>query len=142
MLDVTFFRKVGPNVRDKFRKHIFQDAKDVYGKPFKAYTSKYGQRKRANKFKRQASQYANSKAPILTSDLLKDYSLIKTSPKGFQIGFPTRGSIVKGLEKMGRVITTMSKPLPDGVTRFLDNSAEKYIKSKVKRNLKGGTFKI
>ena len=36
MLDKMFFLKIGPNVRDRYRKHIFQDAKDVFGKPFKA----------------------------------------------------------------------------------------------------------
>ena len=72
MLDKTFFLRVGPNVRDRYREHIFVKAKDVFGKPFKAYTSKYGERKRANKFKRQASQYANSKAAVLTYDVLRD----------------------------------------------------------------------
>ena len=42
MLDKKFFLKVGPNVRDRYRKHIFKDAKDVYGKPFEKYSTKYG----------------------------------------------------------------------------------------------------
>ena len=141
MLDKMFFLKIGPNVRDRYRKHIFQDAKDVFGKPFKAYTSKYGQNKRANKFKRQASQYANSNAPVLTSDLLRDYSLIKTMTNGFQIGWITLGARVKALKKMGRVLTTPQQPLPDGVISYLSKEAHGYIKKKLGPN-KTTTYKI
>ena len=126
MLDATFFRKIGPNVRDRYRKHIFQDAKDVYGRAFKSYTSEYGARKKANKFKRQASQYAGSKAPVLTSDLLRDYSLIKTMRDGFQIGWNTFGARVQWLKDMGRVLTSKEQPLPKGVQKYLFKEAEKY----------------
>ena len=34
MLDAAFFLRVGPNVRDRYRKHIFKDAKDVFGNNF------------------------------------------------------------------------------------------------------------
>ncbi len=141
MLDKMFFIKIGPNVRDRYRKHIFQDAKDVFGKPFKAYTSKYGQNKRANKFKRQASQYANSNAPVLTSDLLRDYSLIKTMTNGFQIGWTTLGARVEALKKMGRVLTTKSQPMPDDVISYLSKEAHGYIKKKLGPN-KTTTYKI
>jgi len=128
MLDKKFFLKVGPNVRDRYRKHIFQDAKDVYDKPFDKYSTKYGERKRANKFKRQSSQYAGSTAPVLTSDLLRDYSLIKTSRGGFQIGWVSQGFKVKSLEKKGRVLTAPDQPLPKDEIKFLDREANKYIK--------------
>ena len=126
MLDAKFFRKIGPNVRDRYRKHIFQDAKDVYDKAFKSYTAEYGARKRANKYKRQASQYASSKAPVLTSDLLRDYSLVKTMRDGFQIGWTTLGSRVFWLAKLGRVLTHPNQPLPKGVQSYLFKEAEKY----------------
>ena len=126
MLDATFFRKIGPNVRDRYRKHIFQDAKDVYGRAFKSYTAEYGARKRADKFPRQASQYASSKAPVLTSDLLRDYSLVKTMRDGFQIGWATFGARVQWLAKLGRVLTHPNQPLPKGVQSYLFKEAEKY----------------
>ena len=141
MLDKIFFLKVAPNVRDRYREHIFKKALDVFGKPFKAYTSKYGQAKRANKFKRQASQYANSNAPVLTSDLLRDYSLIKTMTNGFQIGWITLGARVEALKKMGRVLTTPQQPLPDGVISYLSKEAHGYIKKKLGPN-KTTTYKI
>ena len=133
MLDATFFRRVGPNVRDRYRKHIFQDAKDVFDKPFKTYSVEYGARKRADKFKRQASQYKNSKAPVLTSDLLRDYSLVKTMKNGFQIGWTTYGGRVEHLKKMGRVLTTKQQPLPEGVSKYLNGESRKEIKKQTKK---------
>ena len=141
MLDKIFFLRVGPNVRDRYREHIFKKALDVFGKPFKTYTSKYGERKRANKFKRQASQYAGTNAPVLTSDLLRDYSLIKTASRGFQIGWTTLGARVEALKKMGRVLTTKSQPMPDGVISYLSKEAHGYIKKKLGPN-KTTTYKI
>ena len=41
MLDLTFFLKVGPKVVERYRNHIFNKAKDVFGKPFKGYST-YG----------------------------------------------------------------------------------------------------
>ena len=35
MLDIKFFLKEGPEVRDRYREHIFEDAKDVFGKHLK-----------------------------------------------------------------------------------------------------------
>ena len=136
MLDTKFFLRVGPNARDRYRKHIFQDGKDVFGKPFKTYSKEYGERKRANKFKRQASQYAGSKAPVLTSDLLRDFSLIKTTSGGFQLGFTTYGARVKHLKKMGRVLSASNQPLPDGVIKYLSKEARLYINKKLPKGKK------
>tara|TARA_Y100000593_G_scaffold18826_1_gene37551 strand:+ start:862 stop:1296 length:435 start_codon:yes stop_codon:yes gene_type:complete len=141
MLDKMFFIKIGPNVRDRYRDHIFEDAKDVFGKPFKAYSKSYGERKRANKFKLQASDYANSKAPVLTQQLLNDYSLIKTMRNGFQIGWATLGARVEALKKLGRVLTTPQQPLPEKVISYLSKEAHGYIKKKLGPN-KTTTYKI
>ena len=73
MLDRKFFDRVGLNVRDKYRKHIFAKARDVYGKAFKGYTKEYGEAKRANKFKGQHGRSLKSNAPILTGALLNDF---------------------------------------------------------------------
>ena len=147
MLDKIFFLKVAPNVRDRYRDHIFKKALDVFDKPFKDYKknkkgiSIYGERKRANKFKRQASQYANSKAPVLTSDLLRDYSLIKTASRGFQIGWTTLGARVEWLKDMKRVLTTKKQPMPNGVIKYLNNEAHSYIKKRLGPN-KTTTYRI
>ena len=136
MLDAKFFRRVGPNVRDRYREHIFKKAKDVFGKPFKGYTTEYGQRKRSQSFRRQANQYANSKAPVLTSDLLRDYSLIKTMSNGFSIGFQALGDRINHLRKMGRVLTDNKQPLPKKVIKYLDSEVDKEIKKQFPKNKK------
>ena len=134
MLDAKFFRRVGPNVRDRYREHIFKKAKDVFGKPFKGYTREYGERKRSKSFPRQADQYATSKAPVLTSDLLRDYSLIKTMSNGFQIGWITLGDRVNHLAKMGRVLTHKNQPLPDDIINYLMSEVNKEVKRKLPKS--------
>ena len=58
----------------------------------------------------------------------KEYSLIKTSRGGFQIGWVSQGFKVKSLEKKGRVLTAPDQPLPKDEIKFLDREANKYIK--------------
>ena len=61
MLSKGFFYKVGPKIRDAYRKHIFKDGRDVFDKPFGGYKSPYKERKESGKIPRQATEYANSK---------------------------------------------------------------------------------
>ena len=131
MLDLKFFLRVGPDARDRYRKHIFKDAKDVFGKSFKGYTKKYGERKKANIFKRQESQYASSNAPVLT-----DFSLIKTMTNGFQLGFAAFGARVQHLKKMGRVLSAPNQALPNGVIQYLSKEASIYINKKLPKGKK------
>ena len=146
MLDAAFFLRVGPIVRDRYRKHIFKDAKDVFGNNFKPYKknkkgiSVYGKRKKANKFTRQSSQYSGSLAPVLTSDLLRDFSLIRTSPNGFQIGWLVYGARINHLSKMGRVLTADNQPLPNKVIQYLSKEARSYNMKKLPKGKK--TYRI
>ena len=159
MLDAKFFRRVGPNVRDRYRKHIFQDAKDVFGKPFKAYSTNktkwasilarknerkkipkeglsYGEAKRMGILKRQASQYKNKTSPVLTSDLLRDYGLIRTSNNRFVIGWSTLGDRINHLRDMGRVLTDKIQPLPKKVINYLNSEVDKEIKKQFPKDKK------
>ena len=143
MLDATFFRRVGPNVRDRYREHIFGKAKDVFGRKFKGYSKEYGSMKRANKFKRQASKYANTTAPVLTSDLLRDFSLVRVSPNGFQLGWTTYGARVQSLANKKRFLSTKQQPLPKGVINYMMKQAEPYTDKKLKRIIpKSKTIRI
>jgi hypothetical protein len=138
MLDAKFFRKIGPRVRDRYRNHIFKNALDVFGKKFKGYKEPYKTKKRSGKLKRQATQYANTTAPVLTSDLLRDYSLIQTRANGFQIGWTTLGARVEWLKKMGRVLTTSAKALPDSVAIYL----QEQVKIEIDKKLGGNTTTV
>jgi hypothetical protein len=90
---------------------------------------------------RQATEFKNSTAPILSSDLLRDYKLQGTSSSGFKFGFATRGGRVEHLAKMGRVISTESKPIPDKIAKFVMAEANKYVKKELKKT-KGQTFNL
>lgn len=145
MLDRKFFKKIRTDVVMKYRKHIFDPAgsgakaRDVFGKAYKAYKQSY--KKPTGNLKRQSKEFANSKAPVLTGDLLKDYQFIKFLSNGFQFGFPTEGAKVKSLAQQGRVISTDKQPAPKSVLNFIMQEADKYVEKELGKN-KGGTFNI
>ena len=142
MLDKQFFTTHGPIIRDRYRKHIFGKAKDVYDKPFKDYKknkkgiSIYGQRKRANKFKRQASKYSGTLAPVLTSDLLRDFGIMRTTSDGFQMGWAVWGAKIKWLKDMGRRLSTSDQPMPNKLIEYLRKNTSGYIKKKMPKGKK------
>ena len=136
MLDLKFFLRVGPDARDRYKDHIFRKAKDVYGKSFKGYTAQYAKRKKAGKFKRQDLTQTSTKAPVLTSDLRDDFSLIKTMTNGFQLGFAAFGARVQHLKKMGRVLSAPNQALPNGVIQYLSKEASIYINKKLPKGKK------
>ena len=140
MIDKKFF-KIGANVVARFREHTFNKALDINGRKFKGYSAKYGADKRGNKLKRQATEFANSTAPVLSSDLLRDWKLRKVTDSGFSFGTVAFGDKVKHLAKMGRVISKENKALPDSVAKYLMDQADKYVKKELKK-IKGGTFNI
>ena len=140
MIDKKFF-KIGANVVAKFREHTFTKALDINGKKFKGYSTKYGANKRANKLKRQATEFANSTAPVLSSDLLRDWKLLKVTNNGFSFGTKSFGDRVEHLAKMGRVISKNGKALPKDIERFLMREADKYVKNKLGK-IKGATINM
>ena len=141
MLDRKFFVELSKDVVPMFRKHTFINALDVNGKKFKGYSTDYGISKRSGTMFRQASEFKDTTAPILSSDLLRDYKLQGTSSSGFKFGFATRGGRVEHLAKMGRVISSESKPIPDKIGKFVMAEANKYFKKELGK-IKGGTLNI
>ena len=139
MLDLKFFLELSKDVVPMFRKHTFMDALDVKGKKFKRYSTDYGIAKRSGKMFRQATEFANSTAPVLSSDLLRDYKLQGTSSTGFKFGFATQGGKVDHLAKLGRVISSEAKPIPDKIAKFVMKQADKYVMKKLGK-IKGETI--
>ena len=143
MLDFKFFQKINAEVIRRYRKHIFdpagggKKAKDVYGKPYKAYSTKYSFGKKTGQLKRQDEKFKDSKAPVLTGDLYKDFQLIKLGKSGFTFGNIARQSTVKFLAKMGRVIMAENKPIPDSVGKYIHRQADLYIKKELGKITKG-----
>ena len=134
MLSKGFFYKVGPKIRDAYRKHIFKDGRDVFNNPFKSYKSPYKERKQSGKIPRQATEYANSKAPVLTSDFLRDFSLMGTTANSFRMGWSSQGEKVDHLAKMGRVVSAPRQPLPDKVEDLLGREINKDIRRNMPPN--------
>ena len=147
MLDSRFFRKINAEVIMRYRKHIFdpagggKGAKDVYGKSYKGYSTGYSKAKKTGQLKRQDEKFKDSKAPVLSGDLYKDFQLIKLGKSGFTFGNLARQSTVKFLSKMGRVIMAENKALPTKVGKYIMDQADKYVKKELGK-IKGGTFNI
>ena len=153
MIDKKFF-KIGANVVAKFRKHTFENALDINGKTFKGYSTRpskwtsmnmkksarglipkggisYKDAKESGQMKRQASEFAGSTAPVLSSDLMRDWKLLKVTDNGFSFGTKKFGDRVKHLAKRGRVIAKDGKELPKDIVTYLMNEADKYVKKEL-----------
>ena len=133
MLDKKFFFKVGPQIVSCFRKQIFMKGKDINGNKFKEYSKEYAEAKSANTFKRQATEFKNRVTPVLTGDLMRDWTMRKTTSRGFTFGTMSHGGKVESLAKKGRVITKKSKPIPDKCSKLLNREAKRYTGGKLKK---------
>ena len=51
------------------------------------------------------------------------------------------GGKVESLARMGRVISTETKPVPDKIIKYIMTEADKYVKKEL-RKIKGRTFNI
>ena len=147
MLDATFFKKYGPELVACFRRAIFdpdghgKKARDVYGKPYDKYSPEYAKSKRGGKMFKQASRFKDSKAPVLSSDLALDFKWRGLISTGFKFGTLAHGGKVDHLAKLGRVISSDSKPIPDKCSKMFMNLADKYVKRELKKT-KGQTINI
>ena len=147
MLDLKFFQKIDANVVAKYRKHIFdpdgngQYAKDVYGKKYKKYSERYSKAKKTGKLTRQRTQFKDSRAPVLSGDLMNDFQLRKTTGQGFSFGTVLWGSTANFLSDKGRIITDERKPLPESVMKYITTEANNYVQKKLNK-IKGGKINV
>jgi hypothetical protein len=122
---------MGNQTRKFWKRWTFLDKKDVNGKKFEGYSKSYGERKQNNKFKRQASQFKNSTAPILTSDLMRDLAVKNVTSNGFQLGWTSEGAKIKWLADNGRVISEPGQLVPDEMdkitNRIVNKSIDKFL---------------
>ena len=140
MIGLEFMQKMSFKIRKAYVEHIFDKGKDVYDKPFKQYSKLYGERKRANKFKRQSGGYASKIPPVLTGDLKNDTKPFAT-PTSFGLRFAAHGGKVVNLNKMKRELSAENQPLPKKILNTIENDFEKEIASKFKNKITKITFK-
>ena len=124
MLSLKFMDKMSMKLRKLYESHTFQRGKDVYGRPFKAYSKEYGERKRANSFKNQSAQFANTTSPVLTGDLMGDSTEFAT-PTSFGLRFASHGAKFKNLKKMGRVLSDTNQPLPKTIIKIIEKDVRR-----------------
>ena len=155
MLDRTFFNELGKDVRDKYRKHIFdpkgggKGAKDVHGSNYKNYKNpqdpySYGNRKKTGTLKGidgtpQHKKFKESKAPVMTGQLMNGFDNMVPHSEGFGFGAIAERGKIKHLANMGRDVTTNAKPVPDEVAKFIMDEMTKDVKGafkKIRKKLK------
>ena len=144
LFDKKFWNDFGMETYSEYKKHTFNKSnpKMSDGNPFpRNYTPKYSKAKRSGKLRRQDSSYRNSYAPVLTGDLLRDFQGFNLISGGFRFGTPTQGGKVKNLAKLGRVIASESKPIPDKVAKYIMSQANKYVKKRLGK-IKGKKINI
>ena len=139
MLDAKFWEETGIDIVACYRKHIFdpdgggKGAKDIDGQSYKKYSNDYRDSKRTGKLFRQASSFKDSNAPVLTSDLARDFKVFKSHSTGFGFGAIAQRGKVKQLAQMGRVITTKQKPIPEQCSELLMKELDKDVKGAFKK---------
>ena len=135
MLDKKFFRSLSNAIRKDYVKHIFDNGKDIFGRKFKGYTQDYGQKKRANEFRRQSTAFKNKTSPVLTGDFMNDCKPSSTSASA-SVKWASFGARVNELDKMGRKVTDDRQPFPKNIIRMIDSRVDKEIKKQFPKNKK------
>ena len=139
MLDAKFWRDTGIDIVACYRRHIFdpdgggKGATDIHGNSYKKYSQDYSVSKKTGKLFRQASAFKDSNAPVLSSDLARDFKVFKSHSTGFGFGAIAQKGKVKQLTAMGRVITTNQKPIPDKCSKLLMDELDKDVKGAFKK---------
>ena len=139
MLDKAFLNELGKDVRDMYRKLIFdpagggKGAKDVYGKEYKRYSSGYGAAKKTGTLNEQHEKHKDSRSPVLTGQLMNSFDSVGSDSGGFGFGTTTQKGKVKKLANMGRAVSTNEKPVPDEVAKFIMKEMTKDVKGAFKK---------
>ena len=136
MLDRKWFSDVGKEIREAYRTHIFTKGLDVNDKPFSSnYNPKYKALKQAGKLPRQRGKPSKIYAPMVGTDLLRDFGKIwKVTDTGFEMGWAAYGGRVESLRKQCRELTTKEDALPKSIVKNLSQLADKEIKRKLGGN--------
>ena len=113
------------------RRSVFIDS---YANKKKTGNLKVNQKPQDRKFK-------DSKAPVLTGDILKDYGFKKYLSNGFSFGFTSEGAKAERLNDTGRLLSTKRHPVPKSVSKFIQKEADKYVEKELNK-IKGRTFNL
>ena len=105
------------NVKKKFKK----------GSPKEGYS--YEQAKQGNMLRRQHSGYANSTAPYVSGDLMRDTNWdYSVKDNAIYIGWIAESNKVNHLRDMGRILTSHQYPYPKSELTKLMPEINKHLK--------------
>jgi hypothetical protein len=142
MISIKAYERIGFKALRMFKDIIFSKQKDVKGNKFKRYGKKYGERKRAGELPLQTPPTKTTRAPIVSGNFKNDFQFRKATKNGFRLGWASYGQIVKGLNKMGRQVTTKDDPFPKDVMHMIDRQLDLEIKKALGKTHKNITIKI
>jgi|TARA_Y100000310_G_C20586838_1_gene765868 hypothetical protein len=122
----TAWKKLGYEIVKKIKNWTIKQGKDVYGRPFKAYSKQYATHKAAGKFPRQSMVHAKGKPNfVLTGDTMGDLKVLDATRDSVTIGWAAWGHIIEGQAKRGRAVSTDDQPVAKHIIDFV---AKNYLK--------------
>jgi len=139
--DKAFWKHIGDEICDEIRVQTQVNSKDVHNTKFKAYSRGYAERK--PKIRRGSG--SGSKVNLtLTGDMMRNLQTRGFNKDSVTIGWNgVDAEKVQKNEKMGRAVTTKSRPLSKGSLRLIEVQTNKRIKRNAdKETAKPINFKI
>jgi len=126
--------KLGNKVVGKIKDWTINKGRDVYGRPFKAYSKDYAERKSSGLIPRQSTAHAKGKPNfVLTNDTMGDLKVLDATRDSVTIGWASFGHIIEGQAKRGRVITADKRPVAKHIEKFIEDEYGRQIDRKLKK---------
>ena len=117
-----FWEHFGAVAKNDYRDYIFDKSNPRMSndRPFPNYSDKYKKQKATGNIKLQNQSYANSKAPLLSGNLMLDTNhSADAKNNAVYIGWTSHAYKVKHLRDMKpeRILTSKAHPFPKKITR-------------------------
>ena len=141
----SFWKKLGDEISDKIRVQTTKSRKDVFNKPFRAYSSQYAKYKAMGGVKTRGKNKGKKRFPgqsststkpdlQLTGDMMRNLQTRGATPDGVTIGWSgTLAQRVQYNDDMGRTVTATSKPLSDRIAKFVENQLGRITDANIKK---------
>jgi len=121
--DPAAWTKLGNKIVGMIKKWTIEEGKDVFGKRFPKYSTRYKKLKTRGKFKRQTS-LSGKPDLVLTGDTMGDLKVLKSTKDSVIIGWTSFGHVIEGLAdrrlgKKRRAVTTKERPVAKHIEDFI-----------------------
>ena len=121
LFNKDFWNHFGSVAVNAYRDYIFDKSNPRMSndRPFPNYSDKYKKQKATGNIKLQNQSFANSKAPLLTGDLMRNTNhSTDAKNNAIYIGWNAEANKVKWLREMDRprILTSKAHPFPKKIT--------------------------